>query len=82
MSNMRLNNAVEEALGQGDGLEVRPSFSELVAMAGGPGTYPSNTLPSFADIAHGVFTDAGTRLSALRINHAEDEVYGMRHHES
>ncbi len=70
MSNMRLNNAVEEALGQGDGFG-----SDCGSSTGGSAGV------GFSRTTHGAASGEGTRLSALRINHAEDEQYGMRHHE-
>ena len=71
MSNMRLNNAVEEALGQGDGFG-----SDAGSCSGG-----CSHVASITRTTHGAATGEGTRLSALRINHNEDEHYGMRSHE-
>ncbi len=70
MSNMKLNNAVEEALGQGDGL----GYTGTESGAGGCSHGTS--------LAHSRTVGGESRLSALRINHAEDEQYGMRHHSS
>ncbi|CAN5293688.1 hypothetical protein BH10CYA1_BH10CYA1_28590 [soil metagenome] len=71
MSNMRLNNTVEEALGQGDGLGP-DCGSSTGGCSHGAG---------FTRTTDGAAAGEGTRLSALRINHAEDEHYGMRSHE-
>lgn len=68
MSNMRLNNAVEEALGQSD--ECRSGGTCL-------GVANTVVVPAIASGAE----PSQTRLQALRINHAEDEQYGMRHHD-
>ena len=70
MSNMKLNNAVEEALGMGDGLGYTSA-----APCGG-GCSDGTTLARSGTVG------GETRLAALRINHAEDEHYGMRHHSS
>lgn len=68
MSNMRLNNAVEEALGQSDecrsGTPCRGTANKSVVPATVSGAVPSQA-----------------RLAALRINHAEDERYGMGQHD-
>lgn len=68
MSNMKLNNAVEEALGSGEACEG----STFCATADGFAS-PSGFTARGAPL--GI-----TRLAALRINHAEDEHYGMRQH--
>lgn len=68
MSNMRLNNAVEEALGQGDGLGSDGSAS-------GAGECSLHVIAAQSGTIGGEM-----RLASLRINHAEDEHYGMRHH--
>ncbi len=70
MSNMKLNNAVEEALGQGDGL----GYTGTDSCAGG--------CTNATTLARSGTVGGESRLSALRINHAEDEHYGMRHHAS
>ncbi len=62
---MRLNNAVEEAIGSGDGHHHRVSSSGF---------------------AHSASIDSGAaapeeRDSPLKFNHAEDEHYGMSHHQ-
>lgn len=70
MSNMKLNNAVEEALGMGDGL----GHTGTDSCVGG--------CTNATTFARSGTVGGESRLSALRINHAEDEQYGMRHHES
>lgn len=67
MTNMRLNNAVEEALGQGE--DCRDGSCRNVVA--------TSLIPA---IASGAGANV-PRLAALRINHAEDEHYGRRHHD-
>ncbi len=69
MSNMRLNNAVEEALGSSD--ECRGSG----ACGGGDGAAFATCFTT-----HGAAAGLGSRPASLRINHTEDENYGRSQH--
>lgn len=63
---MRLNNAVEEAIGSGEG--HHPHYPSTFASA------RTAAIECGAPVCQ-------ERVSSLKINHAEDEHYGMSHHQ-